>query len=86
MIRIILSAIVVACLACSHTQPQPTPVNTDAGQDISCGAACARGEFLGCEWAKPTPYGHQCSEVCGNAALTVPWDLFGLVHATTCIQ
>jgi hypothetical protein len=83
MIRIILSTIVVACLACSHTQPQPTPVNVDAGQDISCGAACARGEALGCSWAADKD---KCKAVCGNAEITVPWPLGDLIGATSCIR
>lgn len=72
----------IACSSCHATvgpfepdpAPQPEPPSPwEAGDAApapvpsgSCQAACARGAKLNCSWAKPTPKGASCVDVCLN--------------------
>lgn len=55
--RIFLLALLIA--GCVHVPP-PRPIDGAA----TCADACNRGADLGCEFAKPTPQGSSCEEVC----------------------
>lgn len=43
--------------------PAPTPPPVPGG---TCADACAHGAAMNCAWAKPTPKGATCTEVCQN--------------------
>lgn len=52
----------------SITPPAPvSPVAVVPGTDTDCGAACANGRKLGCEFGKDTAAGATCEAVCHNS-------------------
>ena len=69
--------------------PEPAPYSADASPPLSpgsCAAACAHGEAMHCAWARPTPAGATCTEVCQNAETSGELS-FGpdcAVHARAC--
>jgi hypothetical protein len=77
--------LVVLALITSASKCNPNPPPPDAAVPVSsCSTACARGAALQCVWAQPTPLGASCSDVCVNAAHTVPWDVARLTSASAC--
>ena len=84
MMKYLIVLAAMASQGCNHNHPPaPLPGDVDAGP-ATCATACANGERLGCDWSRATPMGHTCSEVCGNAAQSVPWNIVGLSKATSC--
>jgi hypothetical protein len=76
---LILTLAFAGCAATCPVGTKPCPVVTP-----TCATACANGEKLGCIWATPTPLGASCVEFCGNAGMTIPWDVAKLSTATSC--
>ena len=70
--------LLAACSTCGTVSPKPSSPD--------CTAACAHGATLGCDWAKPTPNGVACVDVCQSANTILPWNLTCLDLSATCEQ
>lgn len=57
----IIAAVLFLAISCV-TVPPPKPLDRPA----TCADMCERGTELGCQWAKPTPQGKTCLDVCRN--------------------
>lgn len=87
---LIATNLAVSCTTTSPpTPPKPAPA-VDAG---ACGTAptcvdvCCRGKAMGCAWAKPTPNGSSCVDVCNTYQAVPPplkWNLEKCISASTC--
>lgn len=79
IVLLFLAAIVyMALYGCTPINPTPAP------QPADCAAICAHGYELGCAWARPTPNGVTCPQVCEDANTIMPWSSECLASAATC--
>lgn len=78
--------ILASCGPLPPLDPPPTPDPPSPVENADCGAVCERAAELGCEWAKPTPEGTPCEEVCQNIQQSgiVQWDLGCRAGARSC--
>jgi len=87
--------ITIAAILGGCPKPGPSPgVNPQDAADAhawnggpaTCLDYCRRGAALGCSWAKPTPAGAPCVDVCANNQNVdiAAWDLDCRTAATSC--
>jgi len=72
-------ALALLLAACTPITPTP-PGRAD------CAAVCAHGSELACAWARPTPNGVSCVQVCEDANTIMPWAQDCMVTAGTCSE
>lgn len=68
----------MALVGCNPVPDQPVP------GAATCADACHRGAELDCAWAKATPEGTTCEQVCEHARDGIPWRLSCVVLAESC--
>ena len=76
LLLVVLAMCIGGCAFFS--KPKPAPAD--------CKSTCARGEALGCDWAKPSPRGATCAEVCESANTILPWNTECVNKSENCEQ
>ena len=71
--------------SCAHNPP-PAPADASPPPfTATCASVCEHAALMDCTWAKPTPKGHSCEQVCLNAQnVGEPWNLECLQKLTGC--
>lgn len=82
-VAMLLLSLLTPCTDGCPPTPTPDPPPTPSPVP-SCATACARAAELDCSWAKPTPAGATCAEVCENAQKLEAWDLGCRTSAASC--
>lgn len=85
VLALLLLAAAAAWLAgCPHPGPAPVPPPSLLDGPASCSSACARARELGCAYARPTPEGRTCEDVCTAFLELEPFDLECRSRALSC--
>jgi hypothetical protein len=76
-----IAALLLLLTAC----PRPAPPGPPPGR-ATCYTMCARAAELDCEFAKPTPNGAACVQVCDNTVESglIRWNLDCRAGALSC--
>jgi hypothetical protein len=87
--RPIVLAFLISLVFAGCPKPLPFPPNPRPMADAdlyTCADACKHGFDLDCEFARPTPKGQTCLDVCGNVQQSgiIMWNLSCMSTASTC--